>query len=125
MATSSAVFDGCRQVVCAGLVRSQGGVYASPHRGPQLMRAVRRLSIFRDKRGRLREVLANIVNCVPPSQKIWFFTIQCRTCAMELSMGLGIDLQEHYASNQHALFCRIPRVSLRWTIGYLSRLFSH
>ena len=37
-----------------------------------------------DKRGRLREIFANIVSCIPPSQIFWFSTIQCRTCAMEL-----------------------------------------
>ena len=40
-------------------------------------------------------------------------------------MGPEIDLQQRHASNQHALLCRIPRVSLCWTVGYLSRVLSH
>ena len=44
------------------------GVYVSSHRGPQLKRAVRPLSIFRETSAAACGRFANIVNCIPLSQ---------------------------------------------------------
>ena len=89
IATSSAVFDGCRQVVCACLKRSQGGVYPSSLRGPQLNRAVRRFSIFRGQARPLAGDLREHRELHSTFSKFWFATLQCRTCAMELRWDLS------------------------------------
>ena len=68
-ATSSAVFDGCRQVVSACLRRISGAVYLRQlaSRAAEEACCTSPLEFSRDKRGRLRELLANIVNRIPPS----------------------------------------------------------
>ena len=53
------------------------------------------LDFSRDKRGRLREVVASIVSRIPPSQIFWFSSVQCRTCAMELRRQRATTCKSH------------------------------
>ena len=65
VAPSSAVFDGCRQVVCACLRRHRAQSTSgriTGRKGSMLYFASRFLG---DKRSRLREIFANIVNRIP------------------------------------------------------------
>ena len=107
---SSAVFGGCR-TVC--LYLSEAPIRRSLR---QLAARVAKeacctspLDFSGDKRGRLREIFANIVNCIP-LLKILVLYNSVPDLNNGATMGPELDLQEHHASNQHALLCRIPRV---------------
>ena len=78
-----------------------------------------------DKRGRLREVLANIVRRIPLLLIVVLY-VSVPGLRNGTTTEVQVDLQEeHYASNQRESHCQIPPVSSRWKTGYQSRSLSH
>ena len=69
VATSSAVFDGCRQAVCDCLRSASSVAYDCSHREQLWKRAPLRLSIFLETSAAVQGILANIVDRIPPSLK--------------------------------------------------------
>ena len=77
-----------------------------------------------DKRGRLREILANIVNCIPLFQNFGSLQFSARTCAVELRCDGELDLPTSALRIQSArIALPDPGVChVRWTIGYLKSI---